>query len=84
MQLMKSQGISINCTVCRYNICILCLTFSLLSFLCRVARAATLKSLHSTHMQELAPHHWCCYIDGASVNPDGALLVVFVQKAVFY
>lgn len=39
----------------------------------RVARAATLKALHSTHMQELAPHHWCCYIDGASVNHEGTI-----------
>jgi hypothetical protein len=48
----------------------------------RVARAATLKALHSTHMQELAPHHWCCYVDAHGINPDGTTLslVKFLQS----
>jgi hypothetical protein len=36
-----------------------------------VARAAMLKALHSTHMQELSPLHWCCYVDGHGINLDG-------------
>jgi hypothetical protein len=38
---------------------------------CRAARAATLRALHSTHMMQLAPHHWCCYIDGQGINCEG-------------
>ena len=43
----------------------------LLLSLIRAARAATLKALHSTHMQELAANHWCCYVDGHGINTEG-------------
>ena len=44
----------------------------------RTARAATLRALHSTHMQELAPHHWCCYIDGQGVKLEGTS--IYIEK----
>eukprot|EP01034_Spumella_vulgaris_P024331 gene24331-30654_t len=35
-----------------------------------VARLATLKALEASHIQELEPHHWCCYVDGNEVSAE--------------
>lgn len=36
-----------------------------------MARAATLKALSRSHMQELTSTHWCCYVDAQGVDPEG-------------
>lgn len=38
-----------------------------------------LKALHSTHMQELTPLHWCCYVDGHGINLDGELCALYCE-----
>uniref|UniRef100_A0A7S3M752 PNPLA domain-containing protein n=1 Tax=Spumella elongata TaxID=89044 RepID=A0A7S3M752_9STRA len=36
----------------------------------KAARAATLKALHSSHMQEFSANHWCCYIDAQGIDVE--------------